>query len=141
VSGEEILVVEDDPHLAHLLQHFLTREGYRVQVAQDGRAAKELLDLSFSLGTVPDLVLLDVHLPFADGFELLRHIRRELEPRHARPDKPARRLRVMMLTVQARDEDVVRGLELGAMEYLPKPFSIDVVCARVKNLLSWEPRG
>lgn len=158
MAGEEILVVEDDPQVAHLIQHFLSREGYRVQVARDGRAGRELLELAYSLQSPPDLLVLDVHLPFLDGFALLHHVTDVLEPKRAEwkddetpssassENEPGgfelaqQRLRVLLLTVQARDEDVVRGLELGAMDYLPKPFSVNVLCARVRNLLRWERR-
>lgn len=141
MAGEDILVVEDELQVAHLIQHFLTREGYRVQVAQDGRAGRDLLELAYSLQALPDLLILDVHLPFLDGFQLLRHVRDQLEPkRKALEGDVPLPMRVLMLSVAAREEDVIRGLDLGAMDYLPKPFSIDVLCARVKNLLRWELR-
>jgi DNA-binding response OmpR family regulator len=141
VAGEEILVVEDDAQVARLIQHFLSREGYRVQVAPDGRVAEELLELAWSLGSLPALVILDVHLPFQDGFQVLRRIREQFGAKRAAAEgKATTPIRVMMLSVQARDEDIVRALELGAMDYLGKPFSIDVLCAKVQSLLRWEPR-
>ena len=130
MAGEEILVVEDDLQVAHMLQHFLSRDGFVVHVAADGRQASDFLDLGLRTGQLPHLVIMDVHVPYVDGFQLLRHIRSDVSAT----------LRVMMLSHQARDEDIVRAFEMGAMDFVSRPFSVDVLRARVRNLLRCERR-
>lgn len=131
MAGEEILVADDDRQSVLLLQHFLGRDGYNVRVATDGRQAMDFLDLGVATGVLPDLIVLDVHLRFADGFQVLRHIRDEVDPR----------LRVLMLSQQSREEDVIRALDSGAMDFVGKPYSIDILRARVRNLLRCERSG
>ncbi|GMV39847.1 MAG: hypothetical protein AMXMBFR64_15630 [Myxococcales bacterium] len=128
MAGEEILVADDDRQSVLLLQHFLGRDGYNVRVATDGRQAMDFLDLGVETGVLPDLVILDVHLRFADGFQVLRHIREAIGPK----------LRVLMLSQQSREEDVIRALDSGAMDFVGKPYSIDILRARVRNLLRCE---
>jgi DNA-binding response OmpR family regulator len=111
-----------------MLQHFLSRDGYRVHIASDGRQALDFLELGARTGKLPDLVILDMYVTYSDGFQVLRTIGDELGPKQ----------RVLMLSVQARDEDIVKAFELGAMDFVTKPFSIDVVRARVRNLLRCE---
>ncbi|WP_024891732.1 response regulator transcription factor [Luteimonas huabeiensis] len=113
-----ILIVDDDVELAGLLRFALANAGYEVLVAFDGDQALALVERS-----APDLVLLDVNLPGRDGFEVLEALRR------------SRDLPVMMLTVRADEEDEVRGLDLGADDYLRKPFSPRALLARVRALL------
>ena len=128
MAGEEILVADDDRQSVLLLQHFLGRDGYNVRLATDGRQAIDFLDLGVATGVLPDLVILDVHLRFADGFQVLHHIREVVDPR----------LRVLMLSQQSREEDVIRALDSGAMDFVGKPYSIDILRARVRNLLRCE---
>jgi len=109
-----ILVVEDDPKIARVLQLELEHEGYAVELASDGlrgleRALKE-----------PDLVLLDVLLPKMDGLEVCRHVRKQT-------DVP-----IIMLTAKDAVPDRVTGLDAGASDYLTKPFSIDELLARIR---------
>ncbi|MBS7456962.1 response regulator transcription factor [Coralloluteibacterium stylophorae] len=113
-----ILVVDDDVELAALLQFALAGAGYEVVTAFDGDAALACFERHR-----PDLVVLDVNLPGRDGFEVLEALRRD-------SDVP-----VMMLTVRAAEEDEVRGLDLGADDYLRKPFSPRALRARVRALL------
>lgn len=113
-----ILIVDDDVELVGLLRYALTTAGYAVVTAFDGEQA--LLRLREHK---PDLVLLDVNLPLRDGFEVLDILRRSSQ------------VPVMMLTVRAAEEDEVRGLDLGADDYLRKPFSPRALLARVRSLL------
>lgn len=113
-----IQIVEDDPIASATLAAYLTREGYRVSTAPDGQTMREL----FALGDV-DLVLLDISLPDDDGFALLRDIRRQSE------------VSVIMVTGKAEDVDRIVALELGADDYVVKPFNTRELFARAKNLL------
>ncbi|MBN1922977.1 MAG: response regulator transcription factor [Anaerolineae bacterium] len=115
---EKILVVEDELTLRETLEYNLARLGYQVFTAADGFEALALVD-----SQRPDLVLLDLMLPGLDGFEICRRLRRE----HSMP--------VLMLTARADEIDKVVGLEVGADDYLTKPFSMRELLARVKALL------
>lgn len=116
------LVVEDDDQIAYLLRFILEREGYRVELANDGRAAMELI------GRIepPALVMLDVMLPHADGYQLLGAIRAQETWR----DVP-----VLMLTAKSQEKDIVRALDSGADDYLVKPFKPEELRARIKRLV------
>lgn len=114
----KVLIVDDDVELAGLLQMALRQGGYEVSVAYDGAQA-----LARFAEQPSDLVLLDVNLPGLDGYEVLAQLRR-------RSDVP-----VLMLTVRAAEEDEVRGLDLGADDYLRKPFSPRALLARLRALL------
>ncbi|HEY3743444.1 MAG TPA: response regulator transcription factor [Bryobacteraceae bacterium] len=116
---EHILVVEDEQHLADGLRFNLEAEGYDVTVVESGEAALESLK-----AVAINLVLLDVMLPGIDGFAVAAELR------HQENFVP-----VLMLTARGRSEDVVRGFEAGADDYLPKPFDLAVLLARVKGLL------
>jgi len=110
-----ILVVEDEEPIAKILQFTLEREGYTVQVAGDGEAALRLIKRS-----EPHLILLDIMLPKLDGFEVCREVR-------ASSTVP-----IIMLTARNAEVDKVLGLELGADDYVTKPFSTRELLARVK---------
>jgi len=114
----KILVVDDDPDLRDLIGYTLRRDGYFVIEAEDGIVA-----LLMSEVERPDLVLLDVNLPRLDGFEVCRRLR------------AASAVPIVMLTVRGAEEDQVRGLDLGADDYLAKPFSPRTLLARVRALL------
>jgi DNA-binding response OmpR family regulator len=113
-----ILVVDDAPNIVELLRLYLEGAGFGVVVATDGPAAVEL-----HRKQRPDLVILDVMLPGMDGFEVCRAIRREA-------DTP-----VLMLTARTDDVDAIVGLELGADDYVTKPFNPRALVARVKAIL------
>jgi DNA-binding response OmpR family regulator len=115
-----VLVVEDEEHLAIGIKFNLELEGYTVEVAGDGASAVARL----CAGNGFDLVILDVMLPGMDGFSVARRMR---ESGNFTP--------VLMLTARSLPEDVVQGLEAGADDYLPKPFDLPVLLARVKGLL------
>ncbi len=112
------LVVEDEPQIAHLVQQYLERDGFRVAIASDGPQALELF-----ARMRPDVVVLDLMLPGLDGWEVCRRIRED--------SKSA----VVMLTARDAVEDRVQGLELGADDYVTKPFSPRELVARVRAVL------
>ena len=116
--AEKILVVEDETSLRETLEYNLARQGYEVLSAADGFTA-----LTLARTAQPDLVLLDVMLPGLDGFEVCRRLRREAS------------MPILMLTARADEIDKVVGLEVGADDYLTKPFSMRELLARVKAQL------
>lgn len=115
MDKKKILVVEDEKAIADILVFNLQREGYDTMVAYDGADG-----LRAALEDAPDLILLDVMLPSMDGFEVLGHIREK-------QDTP-----IIMLTAREEETDKVLGLELGADDYITKPFSMRELMARVK---------
>ena len=115
----KIQVVDDDIELRRLIAFTLRESGYFIVEAGDGETALKVFDEE-----QPDLVLLDVNMPRANGFEVLKRLREN-----------GARTPVMMLTVRAAEEDQVRGLDLGADDYLAKPFSPRTLLARVRALL------
>ncbi len=117
-----ILVIDDDPDMAKLIEFKLAREGFIVRLIADGEQGM----LEFESGAIPDLVILDVMMPYHNGFELLASMR----SRAAWRDVP-----VLMLSSMAREQDVVRGLEGGACDYLIKPFRPVELVARVRKAL------
>ena len=116
--AEKILVVEDELVLRETLTYNLVKQGYEVSAAADGRQAVEM-----ARQMTPDLILLDIMLPKLDGFEVCRLLRQEL---HAP---------IIMLTARADEVDKIVGLEVGADDYLTKPFSMRELLARVKAQL------
>jgi DNA-binding response OmpR family regulator len=114
----KVLVVEDEPALIDTLEYSLRKQGYSVSLATDGR---EALDVARS--EMPDLILLDVMLPGIDGFEVCRILRQETS------------VPILMLTAKADEVDKIVGLEVGADDYITKPFSMREVLARVKAML------
>ncbi|RVT99005.1 phosphate regulon transcriptional regulatory protein PhoB [Rhodovarius crocodyli] len=116
-----ILVVEDEAPLLTLLRYNLEKQGFRVEEATDGQEA--LLRVAEAR---PDLILLDWMLPSLSGIEVCRQIRR----------KPATRdLPIIMVTARTEDQDAVRALDLGADDYITKPFAVDALLARIRALL------
>lgn len=112
-----VLLVEDDPTLRSTLAFNLTREGYRVLTAADGLEAVEIVDRD---GPVLDLVILDVMLPGMSGLQVLRHIRQRFD------------VAVLMLSARGEEQDKVDGLELGADDYVVKPFALRELLTRVR---------
>ena len=113
-----ILVVDDDDDICELLQTFLGQAGYHVRTASDGDAMREAMDES-----LPDVLILDIMLPGDDGFTLCRWVREHFS------------LPIIMLTASSDETDKVIGLELGADDYIAKPFSARELQARIKALL------
>jgi DNA-binding response OmpR family regulator len=113
-----ILVIEDDRHLADVVRRYLEKDGYVVETEVNGRQG-----LARALDTLPDLVVLDLMLPGLDGLEVCKRLRR-VAP-----------IPVVMLTARGDEQDRVAGLELGADDYLAKPFSPRELAARVRAVL------
>ncbi len=113
-----VLVVDDEPRILRFVRAELESAGFRVVTASEGSSALEAVETE-----VPDLVVLDVIMPGMDGFEVLRRLR----GRRAVP--------VILLTARGNDADKVRGLDLGADDYLTKPFSPDELSARIRAVL------
>ena len=113
--AKKILIVEDDTTLLELLHYNLERQGYEVYLAKDGRSGLEL-----ARKAVPDLILLDVMLPYMDGLEVCRLLRKEIN------------VPILMLTARTEEIDRIVGLELGADDYISKPFSMRELMARIK---------
>jgi DNA-binding response OmpR family regulator len=124
VSNERILIVDDDPLIVRLVRANLDRAGYRVLTAADGEEALEVV-----AAELPDLVILDLMLPRLDGFEVCRRIREfSLVP-------------VVMLTARGEQVDKLRGFEMGADDYLTKPFAPAELLARVQAVLRRSQQG
>ncbi|MEW5892360.1 MAG: response regulator [Pseudomonadota bacterium] len=126
MNSHTVVVVEDDEVIAYLLEFILKREGYEAVRAKDGR---EALDLIQTL-PAPSLVLLDVMLPYSDGFQLIQAIRAN----------PAwRDVPIVMLTVKSHEQDIVRALDSGANDYILKPFQPNELLARIRRFLKVMP--
>jgi two-component system alkaline phosphatase synthesis response regulator PhoP len=121
MPAEHILVVDDEEDILELVSYNLTRAGYRVTKAASGEQA-----IKAARTKVPDLVLLDLMLPGVGGFEVCNTLKRD--PRTAN-------VPVIMLTARSEEPDIVAGLELGADDYITKPFSPRVMLARVRAVL------
>jgi DNA-binding response OmpR family regulator len=117
-----ILLVEDEQHLARGLSFNFEAQGYGAEVVQSGEAALELLESPAGQGI--DLIVLDVMLPGISGLEVLARLRAH-----------ERAVPVLLLTARDSEQDIVRGLDMGADDYLTKPFSLPVLLARVRTLL------
>lgn len=117
-----VLVVEDEDSFVEALTIGLTREGFRVQVARDGAEALEIFD-----AIAPDLVLLDVMLPRVSGIDVCREIRR------------TSKVPIIMVTAKASEIDTVVGLEVGADDYVAKPYRIRELVARMRAVLRRQP--
>lgn len=118
MAHEKILVVEDEKNLSKLLRYNLEKEGYRALISEDGEAGLEAFKKE-----KPDLVILDLMLPKLDGFEFCKAVRRESQTP------------IIMLTARKEEVDRVVGLEMGADDYVTKPFSVRELMARVKGIL------
>ncbi|HCY76665.1 MAG TPA: DNA-binding response regulator [Ignavibacteriales bacterium] len=118
-DNPKILLVEDEENLARGLEYNLSEEGYKVSLAKDGREAIKLFDENEF-----DLIVLDIMLPYFNGFEIAKHIRNK------HPQMP-----ILMLTARTQIEDKVKGLEIGADDYLTKPFHLKELLLRIKGML------
>ncbi len=120
-SITRILAVDDDPDILTLLKYNLTREGYEVLGAPDGQKAIEQVH-----GFRPDIVLLDLMMPHLSGLEVTKFLR---------ADVASSAIPIIMLTAKGEESDIVIGLELGADDYIVKPFSVRILLARIKAVL------
>lgn len=118
MSTAKLLIVEDDPSILHGLKHNLAYEGYEVMTARDGEEG-----LRLALEHAPDVVILDVMLPGMNGFEVLRELRARSQ------------VGVVMLSAKGAEHDKVLGLDLGADDYVAKPFGLKELFARIKAVL------
>jgi DNA-binding response OmpR family regulator len=119
--NERILVAEDQPHIRALIQYKLRNSGYQVVAVEDGEAA-----LKNAIESKPDLILLDVMMPLMTGFEVLAALKQNEE---------TRQIPVLLVTAQSSESEVLKGLEMGADDYVTKPFSPNELAARVKTVL------
>lgn len=124
---EHILIVEDEEDILELLRYNLTKEGFRVTGVTSGEEA-----LRTARNLLPDLILLDLMLPGVDGLEICRRLREDSRTRH---------IPVVMVTAKGEEVDIVTGLELGADDYITKPFSPRVLVARVRSVLRRRSRS
>ena len=118
LANPKILVVEDEPNQVELIEFNLNSEGYEVVVARDGEGALNLAEEEN-----PDLILLDWMLPKVSGIEVCRQLRRS---------KMTREIPIVMLTARSEESDKIRGLDIGADDYITKPYSIKELLARVR---------
>ncbi len=121
MTRERILVVDDEEDLLELVNYNLSKEGYRVRCVATGEEA-----LAEARQTLPDLIVLDLLLPAVDGLEVCRRLKADSRTQH---------IPIVMLTAKGEESDMVAGLELGADDYVTKPFSPRVLLARVKTIL------
>ena len=123
--AKRILVAEDDPVTRRFVVSLLEERGYEVLVAEDGERA-----VATAMSARPDLIVSDLVMPYRDGYEVLRAIRNDERVKH---------IPVLILSMRDREEDIVRGFEQGADEYVVKPFNAREFVSRVRKLL--EPRS
>jgi DNA-binding response OmpR family regulator len=119
MTAGNILIIEDDPAILRALKDNFAALGHRVRTARDGQEGLEA-----ALNEGPDLIILDIMLPKINGFEICRAVRAE------KLEMP-----ILMLTAKGQEEDIVRGLDLGADDYVTKPFSVRELMARAKGFL------
>ena len=123
--AKKILIADDEPNIVAAIEFLLQQSGYEVRAASNGRDALELVET-----WRPDLVLLDVMMPLASGYEVCQRIRERADLRH---------IKVVMLSAKGRDAEVNKGLAIGADIYVTKPFSTRDLMARIKSLLDSTP--
>jgi two-component system, OmpR family, alkaline phosphatase synthesis response regulator PhoP len=121
MTNQSILIIEDDEDIRELVKYNLQRENFVVLEAETGEAGLKMVER-----TLPDLILLDLMLPGKDGLEICRILKRDERTRH---------IPVVMMTARGEESDIVTGLELGAEDYIVKPFSPKVLAARAKAVL------
>ena len=119
----QVLIIEDDPDIAESLRYYLEREGLKAQVAETGEKG---LQAAIHSQNAPALIILDLMLPGMNGSELCRRLRREPQ---------TRRTPIIMLTAKASEAERISGLDLGADDYITKPFSVRELMARVRAVL------
>jgi two-component system phosphate regulon response regulator PhoB len=127
MAHEAVLVIEDEEDIAELVRYNLQKQGYRVSLAASGEEAMERI-----AAAPPDLIILDLMLPGIDGLEVCRRLKRNLATEG---------IPIVMLTAKGGETDVVTGLEMGADDYIPKPFSPRVLVARVRAVLRRKTGG
>ena len=121
MAGKKILIVEDEEDVMELIRYNLSKEGFNCDAAYDGQEA-----LKKAQATLPNLVLLDLMLPEVDGLEVCKRLKSSPQTEH---------IPIVMVTAKSDETDIVTGLELGADDYIAKPFSPKVLVARVRAVL------
>ncbi len=124
-SGQHILIVDDEPNVGDVLSLYLRRDNFRVSMARDGRAALDLIEQA-----PPDLIVLDLMLPHIDGLAIIRRVRGDEGHSGLLPEVP-----IIVLTAKGEESDRIIGLELGADDYVVKPFSPREIVVRIKAVL------
>ena len=119
--SKKIVLAEDEPQIARLIEFKLKKEGYSVTWKENGEEALKAIKAD-----KPDLILLDIMMPVMDGYEVLRRLKE---------DENLTDIPVIMLTARAQEKDVVKGIDLGAEDYITKPFHPAELLARVKRIL------
>ncbi|MBC2704156.1 response regulator [Desulfobacula sp.] len=121
MSKETILIVDDEPDIIELIKYNLKNEGYLILTAQTGEQAVTIVKISH-----PDLMVLDLMLPGIDGLEVTKYLK---------SNEQTKDIPIVMLTAKGEESDIVTGLELGADDYISKPFSPKVLVARIRAIL------
>lgn len=121
MAGEKILIIDDEQHIVELLKYNLEANGYKVDFSFNGREG-----LNKAIDSKPDLILLDIMLPELDGFDVCKEIKR---------NKEIEAIPIIILTAKSEEFDKILGLELGADDYITKPFSVRELLARIKAVL------
>jgi two-component system, OmpR family, alkaline phosphatase synthesis response regulator PhoP len=121
MAGEKILIVDDELHIVELLKYNLETNGYKVVYALNGKEG-----IALAIEKKPDLILLDVMLPEMDGFDVCKEVKK---------NKSIEKVPIIMLTAKSEEFDKILGLELGADDYITKPFSLRELMARVRAVL------
>ncbi|SDC96207.1 Response regulator receiver domain-containing protein [Algoriphagus faecimaris] len=116
----KILIVDDEPNILLSLEYLLKKEGFRVFIARDGEEAMAIMEEN-----LPQLVILDIMMPKVDGYEVCKYIRKKSDE-----------VKVIFLSAKSKQQDIKKGLDLGADLYLTKPFGNKDLVAKVKNLLN-----
>lgn len=122
MTKEKILIIEDDDDIQELVRNILTMNGYKVTSSFDGVEYKKLIK-----SDLPDLIILDLMLPELDGFDVCRNLKKD-------PD--TRDIPIIMLTCKGEYEDIATGFEIGADDYITKPFSTKVLLGRIREIMS-----
>lgn len=119
--SKKIVLAEDEPQIARLIEFKLKKEGYSVTWKENGEEALKAIKAD-----KPDLILLDIMMPVMDGYEVLRRLKE---------DENLKSIPVVMLTARAQEKDIVKGIDMGAEDYITKPFHPAELLARVKRIL------
>ncbi len=119
---KKILIIEDNNITIKIIEHFLKNENYSVSVAQDGEVGLRKITED-----KPDLILLDIMIPTLSGIQLLEKLKE---------DTQLSQIPIIIISSLSQDEDILKGLEKGAMDYVPKPFSPQILIAKVKKYLN-----
>ncbi|OPL13737.1 MAG: ArsR family transcriptional regulator [delta proteobacterium ML8_D] len=127
MSNEKVFAIDDEEDILELLKFNLSREGFQVLCAGSGKQAVQLVRSEY-----PDLIILDLMLPDMDGLEITRRLKNDADTRN---------IPIVMLTAKGEEADIVTGLELGADDYITKPFSPRILVARVRAVLRRNLKG